>query len=69
MATSHHAESLHAFLQEVRERRGRSRTAPWSEWMRRAVGAPVAVGVSLALAGCGGDSSVACPWSRSEQRR
>ena len=61
MKNNQHANLLKAFIEDVCERPHPSRGASWSEWARSGWCAPLAVGISLAIAGCGGSSSSSDP--------
>lgn len=57
MANPSHAELLREYLEQLTQPGADSRLPKWTDWPKQKLGAPMALGATLALVGCGGEST------------
>jgi hypothetical protein len=55
MRSNPHADAVRSYLEHLSRQSSFGEGPLWPEWVRRVLGATVAVGVSTSFAGCGGD--------------
>jgi hypothetical protein len=56
MTTSRHSDAFRAYLDYLCETPNPTRAMSWREWAKSHLGASLMVGLSITLAGCGGES-------------